>query len=155
MEPRDSAIYPVWRIRREYLETENGRDCERETLIISDQEIIKVLPKKLKILIAYYSKYIPEIVWNNSAGEDKNIALILGGYETLEEAQNDLLLENRHLTENRELIIVPAENYPLNFDIKKTGRMIYAEYLGNLDRKRRTDEFRAGEEESIEFLRRI
>jgi hypothetical protein len=155
MELRETGIYPVWTIWQENRVMENGLDYDQNIIEINDHEFIKHLPESLKIIIAYYLKYIPRTVWKESDGEDIKTAKSLGNYETLEEATREMLKGNDQITENNELVIKPEENYPRRLEIKKVGQLLYVEHIGMLDQKKRIDEYKVWQEGKIEFIRRV
>lgn len=88
-------------------------------------------------------------------GEDKKIAESLGNYETLEKAEKELLKGNEQITKNKNLLITLKENYPAKLEIKRIGQLLYIEFIGIMDQKRRIDEYKIGKKGKIEFSRRI
>jgi hypothetical protein len=155
MEQIGRNIYPIWRIQPEIIPGEKGITYGQDSIKINDHELIKHLPPKLKIILAYYLTYIPGEIWKKSRGEDKKIAESLGNYKTLEKAEQELLNENEQITKNKNLIIDPKENFPRKLELKTIGRLLYVEFIGKLDQRRRVDEYKIGRNGEIEFLRRI
>jgi hypothetical protein len=155
MELVETGIYPIWTIWQENRVAENGLDYDQNIIEINDHELIKQLPLRLKIIIAYYLKYIPKTVWEESDEEDIKIAKSMGNYETLEEMTKEMLKGHSQITENNELIIEPEENYPRRLEIKKVGQLLYVEHIGMLDQKKKIDEYKVWPEGKIEFIRRI
>ncbi|GHV78867.1 hypothetical protein AGMMS49944_06580 [Spirochaetia bacterium] len=155
MEPLGRNIYPIWRIQPEIIPGENGLTYGQDSIKIHDHELIKHLPQKLKMILAYYLTYVPGEIWEKSRGEDKKIAESLGNYTTLEKAEQELLNGHEQITKNKNLLIDPKENFPNKLEIKTLGRLLYVEFIGRLDQRRRIDEYKIGKKGEIDFIRRI
>ena len=132
----------VWDTMRTYYT--NGE--EGSSLVIDGKNIdlIKNSPSEIKIIIAFYLKYIPYYIEKE---EEIKLAKALGNFTSLHEAKQNLLYTKEHYFEK----IKRNENYWVEYLIITVEENKVLVKLANIE----IDEYIVKKDNSIQFIKTV
>ena len=127
---QNDTNYTIWTTYNMHFD-----DGERYSLS-PNNELILSLPVSVKTIIARYTMFLPDYLFEKEEETALYLARALGNFDTLEEAQQTLLKDWKG--EN----IVMFSGFPAYLEFKETEQSLFFEYGAMYGRERVVDEFK-------------
>ena len=137
---QDTTNYTVWTTYNVHYD-----DGERYSFR-PNNELIQSLPVSVKTIIARYTMFLPDYLFEEEEETVLNLAQALGDFDTLEEAQQTLLKDWKG--EN----IVMFSGFPAYLEFKETEQSLFFEYGAMYGRERVADEFKIDKNGRITYF---